>query len=126
MARTKAQLADYQRAWIAKNVERKCYHNLKNNAKHRGIPFELTFEQFLLFAIRTEYINKRGKTIYSLTIDRMRGSVGYVLGNIRVITLGKNIRIQRKLEFHLRETNREVNRFRYTMPNFGELKVVGL
>jgi len=74
-----------------RNPMRRCYRNLKSNAKRRGKEFTLTFEQFAEFAVRTDYINKRGITPDGYTIDRKDNTKGYTIDNIRVLTNKQNL-----------------------------------
>ena len=73
-----------------RNPMRRCYRNLKSNAKRRGKEFDLTFEQFEAFAVRTDYINKRGIMPDGYTIDRIDNTKGYTISNIRVLTNREN------------------------------------
>jgi hypothetical protein len=68
------------------------YHNLKTNAKRRGHKFALTFEYFVKWCKETNYIDTKGRTSKAATIDRIIDELGYVDGNIQVLTLAENIR----------------------------------
>ena len=72
--------------------EKYAYQVLKNNAKRRGKTFKLTFEQFLEFAIQTNYMDKKGRTFFGLHIDRIDEAVGYEISNIQVLTNTENIK----------------------------------
>lgn len=72
------------------NPIRYAYNNLKSNAKRRGIKFDLDFEYFRAFCYRTKYIQNKGITHDSYTIDRKINKRGYVKGNIRIMTLADN------------------------------------
>lgn len=71
---------------------RYAYNTTKHNAKRRGKPFELTFEQFKAFCYREDYIQGKGKTKESLSIDCIINELGYVEGNIRALPLAENAR----------------------------------
>ncbi len=71
---------------------RKCYDDLKTNAKRRGKIFKLTFEQFKEFAIKVNLLHKRGRTSESYTIDRRDNKKGYTIDNIQMLTRGENTR----------------------------------
>ena len=88
-----------KRKQSAKNPIRTSYYNLRTNAKRRGKEFNLTLEEFTKFAIETEYINKRGKTAKSYSIDRMDNSKGYSIDNIMVLTLSENSIKQNKIDY---------------------------
>jgi hypothetical protein len=79
------------REYTKRNPIRRCFRNLKSNAKRRGKVFELTFEQFEEFAIRTDYINKRGIMPDGYTIDRRDNSKGYTIDNIRILPNKDNV-----------------------------------
>ena len=68
------------------------FNILKSNARRRGKSFELTIQEFTSFCIETGYIEKRGKTGKSASIDRIDSSKGYHIENIRVISLSENSR----------------------------------
>lgn len=68
------------------------FSNLRRNARRRGKSFSLTFEQFKEFAIKTDYINKRGTSADSYTIDRIDPSKGYEIENIQVLTNSENVK----------------------------------
>jgi cupin superfamily acireductone dioxygenase involved in methionine salvage len=66
------------------------YYSHRDNAKRRGIPFELTFEQFEAFAIKYDLVINSGTKKHSLTIDRIRHDKGYTKDNIQVLSLSEN------------------------------------
>lgn len=113
-----------QRAYRERNVEKCVYYHLKSNAKRRGIPFTITFKYFLKFAIRTGYIDKRGREASSMTVDRIKPHLGYVPGNLRAITLSENVKLQRKLEWHQKINNNTDDKFHWTLPVFEESQKV--
>jgi len=79
---------------------RYCFNSLKQNAKRRGKPFDLTFEQFEEFAIRTDYVNKRGTSAQGYTIDRIDPTKGYTADNIQVLTNAQNVRKYARVDAH--------------------------
>lgn len=74
----------------ARHPIRYAYDVLKMNAKRRGIPFKITFEWFKKFAIETDYVAGKGRTKKSYSVDRIRNELGYVPGNMRVLTVSDN------------------------------------
>lgn len=66
----------------------------KQRAKERGHAWELTLEEFREFCIRTGYLDKKGKTATSASIDRIDPSRGYALDNIRLLSLSDNSKKQ--------------------------------
>lgn len=84
----------------AKDPEKYSYYNLKNNAKGRGINFELTLEQFRQFCVETDYIIGKGIKKHSYTIDRIENDKGYTIDNIRILSNSANAsKGTKKLEF---------------------------
>lgn len=65
---------------------------LKNNAKRRGHEFTLTLDQFLEFAIKTNYMARKGIYKDSYHIDRIDETKGYSIDNIQAITNTENIK----------------------------------
>jgi hypothetical protein len=70
------------------------FNLLRRRAKWRGKDFSLTREEYIEFAIRTDYHRLKGKTSLSLSIDRIENSKGYSRDNIQAITLRENSRKQ--------------------------------
>ena len=62
----------------------------KQNAKRRGKCVDLTKAEFTKFVTDSEYLKFKGKTKFSLSIDRIRNEDGYTVNNIRAITLSEN------------------------------------
>jgi hypothetical protein len=84
--------AESAKAWKKANPLRYAYQSLKDNAKRRGKAFELTFEQFKDFCIKSEYGTKRGRFANSFHIDRRDENGGYTIDNIQALTNGENVR----------------------------------
>jgi hypothetical protein len=82
------------RRFAQKHPLKYAFKNLRNRAKQRGHAFQLTFEQYEKFARETGYAEQKGKTKYSLSIDRRDPSLGYRADNIRAVTLSLNSRYQ--------------------------------
>lgn len=89
---TKGKKCGYCRLkkWRKDNPIKYAYSNLKNNAKQRGKFFDLTFEQFKKFAIKTEYIKKAGIKKNAYHIDRIDEYGGYTVDNIQLLTNSEN------------------------------------
>lgn len=68
------------------------YNNLKNNARNRGKEFNLTFQQFKDFCIKTDYMQNKGITKTSYHIDRIDETKGYTIDNIQVLTNTENVK----------------------------------
>jgi len=71
---------------------RAAYMALRDNAKRRGKAFDLTFEDFQVLAIETEYIIKKGRSKLSYTLDRDKNELGYTKDNIKVLTNSDNVK----------------------------------
>lgn len=81
-----------KRRYKERHPERYAYSVLKNNAKRRKKEFDLTFDQFLQFVIKTNYMVSRGRFKDCYHIDRIDETKGYTIDNIQVITNTQNIR----------------------------------
>lgn len=68
------------------------FFTLRNNAKRRGKEFSLTFEQFKEFAVKTDYLNGRGRTKEGFHIDRLKEDEGYHIDNLQVLTNSENVK----------------------------------
>lgn len=75
-----------------RHPERYAYRVLKNNALRRGKPFTISFEYFLKFAVKTNYMAGKGITKHSLHVDRIKEHLGYVEGNLQVLTNTENVK----------------------------------
>ena len=78
--------------WRQKNPFKYAYNTLKNNSKRRGVPFNLSLDQFKEFAIRVDYLYWKGiyKTAYH--IDRIDPIKGYILSNLQLMTNEANVK----------------------------------
>lgn len=79
-----------KRAQIASNPMKYAFYNLRTNAKRRNIFFDLKFEDFQEFCFETSYMQGKGKTASSYSVDRIIESLGYTKGNLQVLTLAEN------------------------------------
>lgn len=68
------------------------YNVLKCNARRRKKEFELTLEEFEKFCSDNDYIEKKGRSAYSLTIDRIISTIGYTHDNIQILTNSANVK----------------------------------
>ncbi len=74
------------------NPEKYAYFVLRNNAKRRGKVFTISFGYFKQFAVNTEYMAGKGITKYGLHIDRKKEELGYIEGNLQVLTNTENVK----------------------------------
>ena len=89
----------YQQSYRKKNPELYAYRALKANAKRRGKHFDLTFEQFKEFCVRTKYLVGKGIEKDSFTIDRVEEHLGYTVSNLQVLTNSQNVK-KRYLQYN--------------------------
>lgn len=66
---------------------------MRQRAKQRKIPFDITLEQFIDFCKRTDYIARRGRKADDLSIDRIDHDKGYHIWNIQVKAFLENCTI---------------------------------
>lgn len=69
---------------------RSAWRAVKDHAAGRGIYFNLPFEYFRRFALRSDYLNRTGLNGHCLTVDRKNNLRGYVVGNITFMTRRQN------------------------------------
>jgi hypothetical protein len=69
---------------------RDSYQHRKDNAKRRGKPFTITFEEFEAFAYETELLTRRGRSKFSYSVDCKIEELGYVPGNLDRLTISQN------------------------------------
>lgn len=68
------------------------YYRLKGHAKARGKVFTISLEYFQTFCVKVEYIAKRGKSSTCYHIDRKDETLGYIEGNLQILTNAENTR----------------------------------
>lgn len=79
------------KSWRIRNPLKYAFQTLKDNAKRRGKEFGLTFTEFCMFCQANNYMELKGTTRLSLTIDRIDPERGYFFDNIRAISLSLNV-----------------------------------
>ena len=89
--------------WRKDNPVRYAFITLADNAKRRGKPFEISFEYFTEFCTKTKYIQGKGKTKESFTIDRKDETIGYVEGNLQLLSNSDNVKKMLKYSFDHRD-----------------------
>ena len=77
--------------WRFRHPIESCYKALKCSARKRKIPCTITLEDFRVLITGTDYLEKRGRGIDALHVDRIDPSKGYALGNVRIITCSENL-----------------------------------
>lgn len=66
------------------------WRRLKDHAKERAIPFNLSLGTFIRFAKQSDYLNRTGRNGHCLTVDRIDNLKGYKKGNIQPLTRSEN------------------------------------
>lgn len=66
------------------------YNTLKSNARRRGKPFTISREYFETFCKEHDYLARKGKSADSASIDCKIPHLGYVEGNLQVLSLSNN------------------------------------
>ena len=79
-----------QKRYKERRPLRYCYNTLRCNAKRRWKGFGITFEEFEQFCKDNNYLELKGTTKDSLTIDRVKNFQGYNLSNMQTLTLSNN------------------------------------
>lgn len=87
------------RRYKKNNPERYAYATQKSNALARGHAFTVSFEYWLRFVQKTGYMAGRGITRTSLHVDKIIDELGYVEGNLQVLTNSQNVRKYLGYEF---------------------------
>ncbi len=87
------------RLYRANNPARDAYRQIKDRAQRRNQVFKLSFNEFLNVIEGTGYLEKRGRGLEELHLDRKQVELGYVPGNLAVITTEENLRKQREVDY---------------------------
>lgn len=81
----------YQQKWRQNNPKQSAYRALKDHALHRRLEFDISFDYFCGLADGFDYFDRmceqRGDVA---SIDRVDASLGYVRGNLQVISISEN------------------------------------
>lgn len=87
------------RLYRANNPAKEAYRQIKDRARRRNQIFKITFTEFLEVIEGTEYLTRRGTGINELHLDREKVHLGYVKGNLRVITAAENLRKRYEVDY---------------------------
>lgn len=85
------------RAWRAAHPENHLWKNLKASARKRGLPFNLTLEEFMEFCRENNFVARVGRGSDDATVDRRDPREGYSKANLRVLSGEENARLGRAL-----------------------------
>jgi len=78
------------------------YNTLRLNAKRRGKEFAISFQYFKDFCAKTKIMLGRGIKADSYHIDRIKEELGYVEGNLQVLTNTENLKKYREYDWYLK------------------------
>lgn len=81
----------HQRLWRFLHPLKAAFADLRNSARQRGKEFGLSLEYFAEIAVLNGYLEGKGNTRYALHVDRIDNSLGYIPGNIQIITCAENV-----------------------------------
>jgi hypothetical protein len=71
---------------------RRAFSHHKASAKWRGIPFRLTFEEWLDIWTSSGHLSERGCRVGEYVMARLGDRGAYELGNVQIITNTENLR----------------------------------
>lgn len=94
---------------VANNPVKYYYIRAKLHAKQRGIPFDLTEEQYRTFVEATGYLNAVGITRLCFHLDRIDHTQGYTITNLQILTCGENSSKGNRERFLNEETRRRMH-----------------
>lgn len=66
------------------------FNRKKSNSRRRGIPWNLSLPEFRQFCEETGYMDKKGRTAFAASIDRIDPTRGYEIGNLQLLSLSDN------------------------------------
>lgn len=87
------------RLYRVNNPAREAYRQIKDRAERRNQPFTITLADLLAVPRINEYLARRGRGIEDLHLDRVKVELGYVPGNLQVLTTAENLRKQREVDY---------------------------
>lgn len=97
------------RKYRLKNPCKDAYYKLKGNANRRGIKFELSYEYWKQWCEETGYLETRGTSGESMTVDRVKAYKGYVDGNLQILTRVENVEKYRKVDMREIDPEKDVD-----------------
>jgi len=69
---------------------RKAFNRQRNDAKRRGIAFELTFDEWLTIWVGSGHLHERGRQRDQYVMSRFRDVGAYTVGNVAIIPQVEN------------------------------------
>jgi hypothetical protein len=86
------------------NPMRAAYRAKRDNAIRKGKPFTITFEDFKKFCYQYPYMAGKGRSGVSFGIDCKIAELGYVPGNLQLLTNSENARKGKRILMYDWET----------------------
>ena len=88
----KDRFCSKHRKRYTKEIDPEAYHFeiLRSNAKRRKKEFGLTLEEFRKFCSETNYMQLKGRSKNSASIDRKDQNRGYFYDNLQILTVSEN------------------------------------
>jgi len=93
------------------------YHVHHGHAKGRGIDWEITYVQWRLIWVRSGHWNERGKKQGQYQIARFGDKGPYAPWNVRIITIGDNIREAKLGKKHTPGARRKMSKAKLGKPS---------
>lgn len=78
------------RIFRSKHRVKSLYAINKHNAKRRGLTWEFTLDEWIIFCAETNYHKLVGLGPEDMTLDRIDNSLGYTYENTRMVTRSEN------------------------------------
>ena len=88
-AKNPGKQGDYKRAWKAKHPRARLLARAKENARARGMNFDLSIEDIFIpdvCPITLQPLSFEGPKEHRPSIDRIRNHLGYVKGNVLIVS----------------------------------------
>ncbi len=76
--------------WRLENPYEYAYQTQRNNAKRRGIDFNLTYEEWLSIWENSGHFNERGRKLGQYVMSRFNDIGDYSINNVEIIVMQKN------------------------------------
>lgn len=83
----------------ANNPVYEIWRQIRERARSRGQIFNITLDELMAVPRFDEYVQRRGRGIEDLHLDRVKVELGYVAGNLQVLTTEQNLRKQREVDY---------------------------
>ncbi len=78
------------RLWRSEKPLAAFFSQIKDRARRKKINFTITFEYFCEQVAETGYAEQRGRSAHNLHLDRKEATLGYIPGNLQILTATAN------------------------------------